>query len=226
VFYIGSYGLVSIGMAVAWGVLWVWQGINQLIGKQVYRDHPPVPDRLLNAGAVFCSVLIVAEPIWARHGLWPITPAGVAAGCIVTLVLLVLTLRVSTVLAEGLTPQVVGQTPNDIVAVGPYAVVRHPMYVLTSLAGWATALTFARGGALAAACGMTLCHIGLAIREERKLARRSKRLFEIYRSRVPMFIPSLRFGRPQVADRPPASESSHSLFEKKPAGRAAAGRKG
>jgi protein-S-isoprenylcysteine O-methyltransferase Ste14 len=227
VFSFGEYSLVTVGLAIVWGVFWVWLGINKIIGKQAVWELPPVWVRLLSGGPILLSLAIFAAPMWIRHGLWEPGTAGIAAGCLGTVVLLGMALYASTVLTRTLVVHRPGRRHSPVVAIGPYGVIRHPTYVLTVLAAWANALTFGRPLALIAALAITLCYLGLAVWEERNLSGQEGSPYPQYRSRVPMVVPRLRFGHspePAAPSGPPVS--SRTLFEKRQPRRAAPGRKG
>lgn len=79
-----------------------------------------------------------------------------------------------------------------LVADGPYAVVRHPLYAGVLLLGLGTVLGHP---SLATACGGVGLAAGLAVkirREERALERRFPAEWAAYRARVPALLPRLR----------------------------------
>jgi protein-S-isoprenylcysteine O-methyltransferase Ste14 len=79
---------------------------------------------------------------------------------------------------------------------GPYAVVRHPLYLAVGLMALGSVLAHPSVATACAALGMT---IGLVLKirlEERHLARAFGARWDAYRARVPCVVPRLSSGRP------------------------------
>jgi protein-S-isoprenylcysteine O-methyltransferase Ste14 len=78
---------------------------------------------------------------------------------------------------------------RQVVADGPYALVRHPVYFGALFAAFATAVL---QGTPTAFAGLVLCIAGFvlkALAEERHLRRELGRAYEVYADRVPMLVP-------------------------------------
>ncbi len=76
---------------------------------------------------------------------------------------------------------------------GPYAVIRHPLYLGSFLLGAGLAMAGGRWFFLPLFVGFFLWAYGRTIRtEERQLAARFGEAYQAYRSRVPAFLPRLR----------------------------------
>ncbi|MDR3527489.1 MAG: isoprenylcysteine carboxylmethyltransferase family protein [Rhizomicrobium sp.] len=79
----------------------------------------------------------------------------------------------------------------SIVTRGPYAMVRHPIYLCLIIAAFATAIEFGRPSSLAGASLLAIAFVCKAVIEER---RTQGPAFAAYKRRALMFVPILGFG--------------------------------
>lgn len=77
-----------------------------------------------------------------------------------------------------------------LVTCGPYALVRHPVYLCLIVAAFATAVIFGRPSSFAGATLLTLAFFGKTVLEE---ARTKTPAFAIYKRRVAMYVPLLGY---------------------------------
>jgi protein-S-isoprenylcysteine O-methyltransferase Ste14 len=83
---------------------------------------------------------------------------------------------------------------HQLITNGPFAILRHPMYVGIILAGFGSLLLFTTWTTLFLACFAPLTMLR-AWREEKVLAAEFGEQWQEYRRRVPMFIPRLKQSR-------------------------------
>jgi protein-S-isoprenylcysteine O-methyltransferase Ste14 len=84
-------------------------------------------------------------------------------------------------------------TGDQLITAGPYALVRHPMYLGVMLAAWGSLLLYRTRAVL----GFSLLMFGLAARarrEERVLSEAFGEAWRAYAARVPPWFPRLRIG--------------------------------
>jgi protein-S-isoprenylcysteine O-methyltransferase Ste14 len=158
------------------------------------RAAPPAWARVTLAAGLVAGVLALEE----TAGRWPFRPGLALAGLAVAAAGVVLHGRARRALGAYWLPTVGVRAGHALVDHGPYAVVRHPLY----LGAWLLAAgTVAAHPSLATACLATGLTIGIGlkiVREERLLRRIFGDDWSRYSRRVPAVLPRLtRGGRPR-----------------------------
>ena len=148
------------------------------------------------AGAALVVAIIAAGATLERAtgGPFAVSPALAYVGVALAVVGARLHVRARAVLGAAWSS---APTPTStLVSHGPYAAVRHPLYVGLALLALGTALAHA---SLATLAGMVGLLIGLAVkirREDAALAQRHGAAWNAYRTRVPSVVPRVtRRGR-------------------------------
>ena len=124
--------------------------------------------------------------------LWPQSPALGIVADVITLAGLVVTLWARTVLGGNWSGSVALKENHELIARGPYARVRHPIYSGVLLMGIGAALWYGR---TAGVVGLVLVALGFwykSRREERLLSRHFPGEYAAYRARTRAFVPPLR----------------------------------
>jgi protein-S-isoprenylcysteine O-methyltransferase Ste14 len=200
-----SAGLLLLGLIVAL----YWHQVILMAARARRRTGraanllPPEPlGRALRVLWGPVVVVWIAHPIVSAFGkhpsflLKPLWPSGQATGAAITWVSAIIALacfaatvfcwkRMGKSWRMGIDPT--EKTP--LVAAGPFAYVRHPIYALSALMMWASALALPSPLMLLAA----VVHVSLlyweSTREERYLLRTHGSVYERYRTRVGRFVP-------------------------------------
>jgi protein-S-isoprenylcysteine O-methyltransferase Ste14 len=197
----------GLGALLAYSILGfliysIWRGAHRPAGRTTGRTSAWLrsPWFYLLASALFFGACLLG---W-RPMPWPAAPAW-RAGLLALgtglyfpgLALLLwgrLALGKNYFVSTGLGAQLFAD--HQLITGGPYALVRHPMYVGLILAAWGSLLIYSTWTAL----GFALCApmiIGRARREEAALAAEFGAQWQAYCQRVPMLIPRL-WRRPTV----------------------------
>lgn len=212
---LGDRELTLISLSLLWSVFWSWHYVNRIVSNQGVWELPPLWARVLGCGPVIFSLCILAVPNWLNSQLWSPTKAEMILGCIATAVALSLALYASIVLKQGLSTYRPDCAQIPIVAIGPYGVIRHPIYVLIPIAAFSSALAIGNFHSLLAALAVALCYAGVAYWEEQHLSSKYGRLHASYRSHVPMLIPRLKPRKSASATAQSAPSLGRSLFRTK-----------
>ncbi len=175
-------------------IIWCWPNPARAVTRVARRARCCVPRYLLAATLVFIFVEIILWkplPIRLPLGLQLVVSILGAAIYFTGLVLYLWGLRT---LGENFNASsgfgVRLNQAHKLVTSGPYAYIRHPMYLAVILVGWGGLLLFRTWSMLIFA----LIMLGLIVRarkEEDALARVFGRQWDVYRRHVPGWIPSL-----------------------------------
>jgi len=180
--------------------LWLLWGMSWLIAaawSNRTAKRAPWQENMAQRLAVILGVVLLFGFYSPRHlaltTLW--SPSQSFGWAMVGLVLAGFTFAWWARLHLGLmwSSDVGRKADHQIVATGPYRLVRHPIYSGIILAAFATAAQMGTAAALAGAAIMTLAWYIKARFEERFLARELGQAYEAYAGRVPMLVPFAKF---------------------------------
>lgn len=202
-------GLVSFESIIRWlgglaalftlGVLFygIWRGTQQKVGRVTGKSRQLLHSSLFYflASAIFFGLAYVG---W-RPLPWVISPparlwtlVGGSLLCFPGLAFLLwarLTLGKNYFVSTALGAQLFAD--HQLVETGPYAIVRHPMYVGLAFAAWGALLIYFTWTTLYFACIAPLLAVR-AYREEQVLSAEFTGQWQAYCRRVPAFFPRLR----------------------------------
>ncbi len=171
-----------------WLMAWILATVAPLRG--VHKLHWG-EELLYRAVTMTAAALLFTLTPWPgldlQYGLWPrAVEPGLAWR-------LVLTAGVSLSIAcwALLYRHIAFSRGANVVTHGPYAIVRHPIYLCLIIAALATATIFGRPSSFAGAALFTLAFVSKAAIEER---RTHGPAFAAYKRRALMFLPMLGFG--------------------------------
>jgi protein-S-isoprenylcysteine O-methyltransferase Ste14 len=178
-----DYGRVIPALWLSWVVLWAaWSRRTKAAVRQESRRSRLSYNLPLLAAAVLLATPRQGRPSAAGRGIGAV---GVAAGLGFAVV-------ARAEIGRNWSSSVTVKQGHELVQVGPYRLVRHPIYtgLLLALLGTAVARGDGRGlaGLLLAAASF-LRKIGV---EERFMAERFPREYPGYRARTPALVPGLR----------------------------------
>jgi protein-S-isoprenylcysteine O-methyltransferase Ste14 len=191
---------------------WVMIGLDNLWqARRAERDDPARggviaggmrPSALLRA-VVLLGTLAGFVALERSTGRLPFRPAAALAGLMLAAAGLALHLKARRVLGPLWSTMVTVRARHEVVASGPYALVRHPLYLAVLLLGAGTVLvhpSLATGCLLA---GLTL-GTALKIRIEERMLRQLVPGYEAYARRTPALVPWPlgRIGSRSEPDRP------------------------
>ena len=186
--------LIWIAWAAVWAAAWFWS--DRTVARPPRRREAPYRIvNILGFVALFgdgARVTLLGGRTWLPP-LWQVPPA--LGWTLVGLALASAGLAVAArhTLGRLWSAAVTRKEGHRIVAEGPYALTRHPIY--TALIGGALALAIAKGSPVALA-GAALIIVGYVLKarvEERFLAAElGAEAYAAYARRVPMLVPFLR----------------------------------
>ena len=147
---------------------------------------------------VFHGTLVGVIPWWISEGFrLPNGPLGLAAipGAVLVLAGIVLIFRVADLFVRfGRGTPAPFDPPRKMVLQGPFRRSRNPLYLGVFMIAFGEALATLSGALLLYATGLVIAtHLHVMIFEEPALRRRFGDVYDVYRSKVPRWIP--RFGR-------------------------------
>lgn len=152
----------------------------------------PTRQRAIAWGFVAIQALLLLGLVVApRSTQWPVTQTVQVVGWIAIVSGVALGLWAARYLGRGLTPSPLPNGAVDLVTVGPYRYVRHPMYTAVMVLSAGVAV---RSGSWVVV-GIAVALVGLfSVKsrwEERRLTT-SFPAYAAYRERVPRFVPARR----------------------------------
>ena len=139
-----------------------------------------VPRLAAILGTFFGTSFIILTPHVLPIWLQALADVMIVAGSVLCILILLRLGRAFAIMAEA----------RELVTSGPYAIVRHPLYVAEELGVWGMVIQFAGPAAFALAIGHLVIQIARTVFEERVLADTFPHYKE-YQARTKRFIPGV-----------------------------------
>jgi protein-S-isoprenylcysteine O-methyltransferase Ste14 len=162
--------------------------------------HRQWVERALGVRALLAVLEVAAIGAWLLvRGRWPLIPEHAAAlaiaGGVLALTGALLSAWSKRTLGRLFSPHLGVQAEHRLITTGPYAIVRHPMYLGIIYYIFGSALVFNDAALLALALTFGVL-FGFQLRSEETIFRRHFGAdWESYRERTPALLPRLRPGR-------------------------------